>query len=52
MLRNNCFQIMLDVVREVGDGVLVRAIAVIGRRGVSIAGVRDPRVSNSCVSVC
>ena len=52
MLRNNCFQIMLDVVREVGDGVLVRAIAVIGRRGVSIAGVRDSGVSNSGASVC
>ena len=52
MLRNNCFQIMLDVVREVGDSVLVRAIAVIGRRGVSIAGVRDPGVSNSGASVC
>ena len=43
---------MLDVVREVGDSVLVRAIAVIGRRRVSIAGVRDPGVSNSGASVC
>ena len=33
---------LLDVVGEVGDGILVRTVAVVGGGGVAVAGVRDP----------